>query len=151
MSRTRTLGNEFRRLSKVDKVFLIALALRVTYFLLGFVTAALPAAGLVSLFFVIASIVFLVRSFPRILRSILWRVRHRLVVTWILVGVVPIVLICALVAEGFYMLMGQAVRYMTTTEIVRRSDAIRDDAQSLAWSLAHRSPSVSATTLAETF
>src|SRR5262249_33836505 len=68
---------------------------------------------------------------------LLWRVRHRLLVTWIFVGVVPIILICVLIVQGLYILMGQVVSYMTTNEIVRQSELVRSTAQSLAWSLSH--------------
>jgi sigma-B regulation protein RsbU (phosphoserine phosphatase) len=151
MSRIQVLRGKFTALTRVDKFFLIVLVLRCAYFLLSFAIPQLPFAGFVRALFVVAEILFLVRSFPRILRSLLWRVRHRLVVTWVLVGVVPIVLIGALVAEGFYMLMGQGVGYMTTTEILRRSNSVRDDAESLAWSLTHRENSINPASVTQTF
>ena len=152
MQRLEKLRNWFVGLSKVDKTFLIALLLRVVYASLE--TAAgseLPVSGLVRFFFIVAALVFLFRSVPRLLRKLLWRVRHRLLVTWFLVGVVPIVLICALLTEGLFFLMGQVVGYMTATEIARQNELVRGTAQSLAWSLTHRGPSVDARTLAESF
>jgi sigma-B regulation protein RsbU (phosphoserine phosphatase) len=78
-------------------------------------------------------------------------VRHRLLVTWILVGVVPIVLICTLLVQGLYILMGQAVGYMTTSEIGRHSEMVQNTARALAWSLTHRGAGVAPVTLTETF
>jgi len=71
--------------------------------------------------------------------------------TWLLVGVVPIVLICALLWEGLFILMGQVVGYMTTNEITRQSESVRSTAYGLAWSLAHRESSATIPTLTETF
>ena len=45
--------------------------------------------------------------------------------TWIFVGVVPIVLICVLLAESGFILMGQLVSYMTTNEIIRENESVR--------------------------
>ncbi|HYR87131.1 MAG TPA: hypothetical protein VE422_23825 [Terriglobia bacterium] len=152
MSRLETLQYQFSRLSKTNKAFLIALVLRVVYSLFDATTGSqLPGEGLVGFVFVITTILFLFRSFPRIVRRLLWRVRHRLLVTWVLLGVVPIILICALVAEGLYILMGQVVGYMTTAEIARQSEVVQSSAQALAWSLAHRRASVSAAMLVEPF
>jgi sigma-B regulation protein RsbU (phosphoserine phosphatase) len=129
----------FSDLSRVNIVFLIALALRILYPVVeAWAGVDLPGDLLVRVFFIVAFILFLVLSFPKLLRAFLWRVRHRLLVTWIFVGVVPIVLIFALLAEGMYIFMGQIVSYMTTNEILRHSESIRNSASTLAWSLNHR-------------
>jgi hypothetical protein len=152
MRRWEKLRKQFASLSKIDRTFLIALFVRVVYPLIGAAAGSdLPGSGLVRFFFIIASLVFLVGSFPNLLRKLLWRVRHRLLVTWVLVGVVPIVLICALLTEGLFFLMGQVVGYMTASEIARQSEMFRGTAQSLAWSLAHRGPSVDPRMLTERF
>lgn len=152
MSRFEKTKERIRNLTRIDKVFLIALILRITYG--AFATAAgypLPGDGLVRFFFIVAAILFLIRSFPKLVRTLLWRVRHRLLVTWIFVGVVPIVLIVLLLAEGTYFLMGQFVGYMTTNELRRKSEAVAGSASVLAWSIDHRPASVSAAAAAESF
>src|SRR5258708_1673408 len=117
MWRTPTLQQQIDRLSKIGKALFIVLFFHAPCFPIRATTGfRLPGWTLVRAVFIIAAIVFMIRSFPRMVRSLLWRVRHRLLVTWILVGVVPIVLICALVGEGLFILMGQVVGYMTTTE-----------------------------------
>src|SRR5215475_1523272 len=128
-------------MTRVDKVTLTALILRVTYFLFAVATGSqLPGATLARVFFNVTVILFLVLSFPRLMRNFMWRVRHRLLVTWIFVGVVPIVLIFLLLAEVGFILMGQLVSYMTTNEIVRESQSIRSAADTLAWTIEHSSP-----------
>src|SRR4051812_2628066 len=132
-----------KNLSRIDKAFLIALILRVVDSLTSAIMGApLPLDGLIRAFFIIASIVFLIASFPKLLRKLLWRVRHRLLVTWFFVGVVPIVLICALAVEGVFILMGQVVSYMTTNEIVRQSELLRSAAGTFVWSVEHRAASM---------
>lgn len=152
MSRIHALRKKFRGLSKVDKTFFITLVVRAGYSLLSTLTNwPLPGFGLVRFVFIIATILFLFFAIPRWIRKLVWRVRYRLLVTWVLVGVVPIVLVCALVGEGIYILMGQVVNYMATTEVARQSDLVGSEAHALAWSVAHRGTSVSLAELAGTF
>src|SRR5215467_6083725 len=128
-------------MTRIDKVTLTALIVRVTYLVIAVASGSqLPGATLVRVFFNVTVILFLVLSFPRLMRRFLWRVRHRLLVTWIFVGVVPIVLIFLLLAEVGFILMGQLVSYMTTNELVRESESIRSTADTLAWTIEHSSP-----------
>ena len=141
----------FGRLSKIDKLFFVILFLRILYALVGTAGFELPGAGIVGFLFLILCLVFLIRWLPRFIRILLWRVRHRLLVTWIFVGVVPIVLFCALVAQGLFFLMGQLAGYMTSQEIARHSESVRSTAYALAWNLNHRTSSVSLPMLTEAF
>src|SRR5215475_7400334 len=128
-------------MTRIDKVTLTALIVRVTYLVVAVASGSqLPGATLVRVFFNVTVILFLVLSFPRLMRRFLWRVRHRLLVTWIFVGVVPIVLIFLLLAEVGFILMGQLASYMTTNEIVREGESIRSAADTLAWTIEHSSP-----------
>src|SRR5262245_9931147 len=149
--RMQKVLREFDRLSRIEKAFLIALCVQVAYFLLDAMGFPLPARGLVGLAFVIVAIIFVIRRGPQLIQKLLWRVRHRLLVTWVLVGAVPIVLICLLFGEGLFILMGQVVSYMTTNEVGRRSELIRNRADALAWSLSHRDSSATIPALTETF
>src|SRR5215469_7101833 len=99
MSPGEKLKQQLASLSRIDKVFLIALVLRIIY------PAEVSGAGLVRLFFVVALIIFLIGSLPKHMKPLLWRVRHRLIATWIFIGLVPIVLIALLVGEVGYILM----------------------------------------------
>src|SRR5262245_60053736 len=101
------LKKRFLALSKIEKLFVVALILRTAVFIARSANVEAPGASAVSLLFIIAAILFVIRSFPRLIRKLLWRVRHRLICAWVLLGVVPLVLICTLVGEGLYILMGQ--------------------------------------------
>jgi sigma-B regulation protein RsbU (phosphoserine phosphatase) len=142
----------FKSLSNIDKTFLIALVIRVAF---GLIARAAgidpPGFGVIQFVFIVIAIIFLIRSFPKWTRAILWRVRHRLLVTWIFVGVVPIVLICLLIVEGMFVLMGQIIGYMTTQEIARQNQAVRNTAQALAIRISNRDETTSVPMLVETF
>src|SRR2546428_13899622 len=74
MSRLHLLQQQFSRLTRIDKAFLIALLVQATYSLLDAATGfPLPGSRLVRLAFIIITILFMVRSFPRIVRRLLWR------------------------------------------------------------------------------
>jgi len=145
------LSNRIKSLSNLDKTFLISLALRLVYALIGrAISSRLPGHTLVEFVFIVSTIVFLIRSFPKWVRSLLWRVRHRLLVTWVFVGVVPIVLICILIVEGMFVLMGQVIGYMTTQEIARQNEIVRTEAQALVVQISNR-PAPAVPALVETF
>src|SRR6478735_8036361 len=99
MADTKTFKDRLKGLSRTDKAFIVVLFLRLAFPLIGAARGSeLSGAALVRFLFIVVAIVFAFRTGPKLLRKVLWRVRHRLIVTWILVGVVPIVLICAFLA-----------------------------------------------------
>ena len=51
-------------------------------------------------------------SFRWAWRHVMWRLRYRLIVTYIFVGVVPVFLIVLLVAIGSYIIFGQVADYL---------------------------------------
>src|SRR2546425_10229084 len=107
MSRLHLLQQQFSRLTRIDKAFLIALLVQATYSLLDAATGfPLPGSGLVRLAFIIITILFMLRSFPRIVRRLLWRGRSRPLGEWVLVGGGSIVLRCVPVGERLFLLLG---------------------------------------------
>ncbi len=58
------------------------------------------------------------------IRRAIWRLRNRLIVTYIFVGVVPVQLILLLVFIGSYIVFGQVAVYLITTELDRRADSL---------------------------
>src|SRR5579863_3531999 len=67
----------------------------------------------------------------RLLRKAVWRLRNRLIVTYMFIAVVPIVLIAALAAMGGYLLISQLAVYLVTSELDRRIEALDTAADSL--------------------
>ncbi len=58
------------------------------------------------------------------LRRAIWRLRNRLIVTYVLIAVVPILLIVTLVGLGAYMMAGQIAIYLVRSDLDRRVTAL---------------------------
>ncbi|HTB14912.1 MAG TPA: SpoIIE family protein phosphatase [Bryobacteraceae bacterium] len=67
----------------------------------------------------------------RLLRTAVWRLRNRLIVTYMFIAVVPIVLIAALASMGGYLLISQLAVYLVTSELDRRIDSLDTAAESI--------------------
>jgi len=48
---------------------------------------------------------------------LLWRLRNRLIVTYIFIGVIPVILLVALAAGSFYLFAGQFATFIVTSEL----------------------------------
>jgi len=110
------LKSAWKRLGRVEQIFAILLIL---YFAL---LAIAPASGFTT-FLQFVTIFFgfwiLIRLLRAGLRKAIWRLRNRLIVTYMLIAVVPILLIFTLAALGAYMLAAQMAVYMARTEMDR--------------------------------
>jgi len=73
---------------------------------------------------VIAGLWLVIRLLRLVARQALWRLRHRLLVTYLFIAVVPIVLLAGLAALSGYMLVYQLSAYLVTTELDRRIDSL---------------------------
>lgn len=82
------------------------------------ITIGLPAYGLI-------------RVFAKLLRRshLIWRLRSRLMVTYIFVGAVPIVLILALAYTGTWMIVGQVAAYLVSSELTRTAQSLENPAR----------------------
>jgi len=68
----------------------------------------------------------------RLIRKSIWRLRNRLYVTWVFVGVVPIILILALAASGTWIVAGQVAVYLVSSELERRAASLATPARILS-------------------
>lgn len=64
-------------------------------------------------------------------RAALWRLRNRLLVTYLFIAVVPILLIIALAVGGGEYMTRQLAMYLVSSELDRRIDGLADAAQSV--------------------
>lgn len=114
---TLDFKSRWKRLGKLDKSFA---ALLLVYFVLLFVTPANIAVSLLQfILFVLGA--WIVLRLTRVgLRKAIWRLRNRLIVTYVLIAVVPILLILALAGLATYMLAGQVAVYLARSELDRR-------------------------------
>ena len=73
--------------------------------------------GWVSFLTFLAGVLFFVLAFRWVKRRILWRLRNRLIVTYVFIGVIPAVLLIAMGAITLYGLGGQFAVFVVSTEI----------------------------------
>src|SRR5260370_25470855 len=65
----------------------------------------------------IAMLLFFILAFRWVKRRVLWRVRNRLIVTYVFIGVIPAVLLVAMAFITLYGLAGQFAVFVLTSEI----------------------------------
>jgi phosphoserine phosphatase RsbU/P len=65
----------------------------------------------------LAGVLFFILGFQWVKRRILWRLRNRLIVTYIFIGVIPAVLLVAMAFITLYGLAGQFAVFVVTSEI----------------------------------
>ena len=63
---------------------------------------------------------------------IIWRLRNRLIVTYVFIAVVPTLLLLALVFIGGYFVTGQMAAYLVNTALDRRAEALASPARVLS-------------------
>jgi phosphoserine phosphatase RsbU/P len=99
------------------------LALALLLFLLQQGAAVLKLAwgaslgGWVSFLSFVAIFFFCVLAFRWLKSKILWRLRNRLIVTYIFIGVIPTLLLLAMAFATLYLLAGQFANFIVTSEI----------------------------------
>ncbi|MGO9646952.1 MAG: PP2C family protein-serine/threonine phosphatase [Terriglobales bacterium] len=107
--------------SKVARVACYVLALDVLLFVLQQVGGWLKISfadslgGWVSFLSFVAILLFLVLALRWVRAKMLWRLRNRLIVTYVFIGVIPVVLLVALGIGSFYLFAGQFATFIVTT------------------------------------
>jgi sigma-B regulation protein RsbU (phosphoserine phosphatase) len=130
MAASATLKSFLRRFGWVEKTFIAAVVL---YIILLF---AAPGTGWTALaqFITFLLGLWIVGRVLRVAtRHAIWRLRNRLIVTYLFIGGVPILLIAALVGIAVYGLASQVSVYFVTSELDRRVDTLREAARGLAY------------------
>lgn len=67
----------------------------------------------------VVGIILAWRGARSLIRQSIWRLRNRLIVTYIFIGVVPLVLVLILVLVGGYIFAGQTAMYLVSSELDR--------------------------------
>lgn len=124
MSRVR---QAVRLLGKSGIVFLVAL----TFYLLFSLTGHGGLAALFFLALIPPAIILAVRSFVWVKNHSLWSLRNRLLVVYGLIGVLPILLLFALVSIGAWALMNELALYLASSALDRRFDAVNAATEAL--------------------
>ena len=64
-----------------------------------------------------AALLFSIVAFRALKRKLLWRLRNRLIVTYVFIGVIPAVLLVAMALITIYLFAGQFASFVVTSEI----------------------------------
>src|SRR5215472_10214351 len=94
-----------------------------------------PASGFrfaVAIGLLVSGVWLTARLARRAMRQTIWRLRNRLLVTYLFISGVPILLVAALAILGGYSLVSQLAVYLVTTELERRIDGLASIAESVA-------------------
>jgi len=112
--------------------FLLLLTLRLTRLWAGGLSTALMvlSMGFLGLF----SLILLVRW---VFRSLLWRVRNRLIVTYLLVGLAPVTLFATLAAVAAYLFAGQFATFAANSELTRQEQHLVSENRAFTLHIAH--------------
>ncbi len=129
----RRLLQSLPRLGRLEKVFLALLALNGVAWVVG---RPFPGVELLNLAGYAVGLVLLIQLLRRAARQILWRVRNRMIVLFLFIGLVPLLLVTALVALSGYVLIGQVAVHIATADLERRMARLHGLANALAWTLA---------------
>jgi sigma-B regulation protein RsbU (phosphoserine phosphatase) len=73
--------------------------------------------GWISFLIFVASVLFVILAFRWLKKKILWRLRNRLIVTYVFIGVIPAVLLVAMAFVSLYLFAGQFAIFVVTSEI----------------------------------
>jgi sigma-B regulation protein RsbU (phosphoserine phosphatase) len=92
--------------------------------------------GWVEFLAVVAAILFFVLGFKWVKRRILWRLRNRLIVTYVFIGVIPAVLLVTMAVITLYGLGGQFAVFVVTSEINSRLRSMEAANQAISSELA---------------
>src|ERR1700677_776690 len=124
-----------RRSSPLDRV---AIGIVIGYVLLrlaGF-NSRLPAfASFLGFLALIALVYLLVRLLQLLRRRMLWRLRNRLIVAYIFMGLVPVVLLLTMVTVGAYLLERQIGAHLLRDDLQDRVNIISADTNAIAAAL----------------
>src|SRR6202167_2679685 len=64
-----------------------------------------------------AALLFSIAAFRSLRRKVLWRLRNRLIVTYVFIGVIPAVLLVVMALISIYLFAGQFASFVVTSEI----------------------------------
>lgn len=130
--------------SKLALVTWYLLALDVVLFALQKLFGLLKLAygeslsGWVAFLSVIVIILFAVLTIRWLKAKLLWRLRNRLIVTWVFIGVIPSILLVALTLGSFYLFAGQFAAFIVTTGLNSELQTLDATNSAMAHELATR-------------
>ena len=113
----KTGGDLWFALGRVEKAFLALGLLFAVFYFAGIAPGLQIWIAMLAFFFGLVSFFRLVR---RVTRTMIWRLRNRLIVAYLFIAVVPVVLMLALLLGTSYAVVGQTAAYLAHTALKSR-------------------------------
>jgi phosphoserine phosphatase RsbU/P len=101
-------------------------------------SASASLAGWVSFLSFLAAALFAVVAFRWLRAQLLWRLRNRLIVTYVFIGVIPVLLLVMISLITLYLLAGQFASFVVTSEIATRLRSMESSNRAIAKQIANR-------------
>jgi sigma-B regulation protein RsbU (phosphoserine phosphatase) len=86
--------------------------------------------------------ILLFRLCRYLVRQSIWRLRNRLILNYILIGVIPVILILVFILVGGYIVAGQIAVFLVTSELDRHTQGLNEPAQILSWTTQESRPRI---------
>jgi sigma-B regulation protein RsbU (phosphoserine phosphatase) len=99
---------------------------------------ALALSGWGTFLSFLAFCLFTVLAYRWLKAKMLWRLRNRLIVTYVFIGVIPVVLLVTLAVGAFYLFAGQFASFVVTSEIDAQLRSVQAANSAIANELAAR-------------
>jgi sigma-B regulation protein RsbU (phosphoserine phosphatase) len=100
--------------------------------------ASSSLAGWVSFLSFLAATLYTVVAFRWLRSQLLWRLRNRLIVTYVFIGVIPVFLLVMISIITLYLLAGQFASFVVTSEITTRLRSMESSNRAIANQIANR-------------
>jgi len=100
--------------------------------------ASASLAGWVSFLSFLAATLYTVVAFRWLRSQLLWRLRNRLIVTYVFIGVIPVLLLVMISIITLYLLAGQFASFVVTSEITSRLRSMESSNRAIAKQIANR-------------
>jgi sigma-B regulation protein RsbU (phosphoserine phosphatase) len=121
------------RIGHVERAFAVLL---LVYMVASYFSA--PGLTMLKLVVSLVGLWVAIRLARSVVTQMLWALRNRLIVAYFFIALVPIILITALVGLGGMLVGGQLSVYLVTSELERRTNALRSSVEFVARSPRNR-------------
>src|ERR1700687_861626 len=94
--------------------------------------------GWITFLSILAIVLLAIAGFRWLRSQLLWRLRNRLIVTYVFIGVIPVFLLVIISLITLYLLAGQFARFVVTSEITSHLRSMEASNRALAKQIANR-------------
>ena len=94
--------------------------------------------GWVTFLSILAIVLLAIVAFRWLRANLLWRLRNRLIVTYVFIGVIPVLLLVAISLISLYLFAGQFARFLITSDIAAHLRSLEASNRAMAHALANQ-------------